>query len=611
MNRATWKMAWQLLDAREKRLALIALAVAVLSALASGAMVASIMPFLSVMADPTRIQEEAALRWLYQTFNFTSNYDFLVALGLGSFAVIVGVTLIQLLRVYVLSHFALMRMHSLSCKLLENYLRQPYAFFRDRHTGEMGTQILNETQQVVTQFFRPASNIIAAVFSVLVLVLLLFWVNPLMTLACFGVFTTIYGLTYYVSRLKLKRLGHLRMHSNKARFRIANEALGGIKDIMLVGAERAYLKRYETPSYDIAKSQVTANVVGEMPSYVLQGVALGGVIILCMFLITPVSMEDGSALAEMLPLLGVFAFAGLRMISELQRLYMGLTQAQFAGPAVKAIHDDLYALKGGRPLLEQPPLPLLLKRDMALEGISYRFESAEQAVLNDITVSIPAGSKVGVVGTTGAGKTTLADVLLGLNTPQSGTIKIDGELIDAANIRAWQRSIGYVPQDIFLVDASIAENIALGEMPDAIDHARVKEACRIASLAHFVEDELADGYATFVGERGVKLSGGQRQRVGIARALYHNASFFVFDEATSALDNETEKEVMTAINALPGDKTILMIAHRLNTVRMCDSIIVLDKGRIVGHGPWDELVATNEVFKRLTQSAAGEADDIN
>jgi ABC-type multidrug transport system fused ATPase/permease subunit len=604
-------MAWQLLDAHEKRLAVMALAVAVLSALFSGAMVASIMPFLTVMADPSRIVTDAWLSWLYGALGFTSSYHFLVALGLASLCVILLATFIQLLRVYVLSHFALMRMHSLSCKLLENYLRQPYAFFRDRHTGEMGTQILNETQQVVMQFFRPASNIIAALFSIVVLVCVLFWVNPIVTLACFAVFVGIYGLTYYFSQLKLKRLGGSRVENNKLRFKIANEALGGIKDIILVSAERSYLKRFEAPSYDMAKAQVSATVVGEMPSYVLQGVALGGVILLSLLLLDSSTIEDGSALADMLPLLGVFAFAGLRMIPELQRFYLGVTQAQFAAAAVQAIHEDLCVLKGGKVLLEHPPEPLTLKQGVALEGVCYRFPSAEHAVLNDITVRIQAGTKVGVVGTTGAGKTTFADLLLGLNTPHSGTLKIDGVAIDEANIRAWQRSIGYVPQDIFLVDASIAENIALGEVTDSIDHARVKEACRIASLARFVQEELADGYNTFVGERGVKLSGGQRQRVGIARALYHNASFFVFDEATSALDNETEQEVMTAINALPGDKTILMIAHRLNTVRACDSIIVLDKGRIVGHGPWDELVATNEVFKRLTQNEHGETNDIH
>ena len=233
--------------------------------------------------------------------------------------------------------------------------------------------------------------------------------------------------------------------------------------------------------------------------------------------------------------------------------------------------------------------------------VSYRYPNAELAGLTGVTLDFKAGERIGIVGSTGAGKTTLADLVLGLLQPSKGLIVADGTPITEANLRAWQQSVGYVPQDIFLTDASISENIALGEPPQEIDEARVRRAAEIARIDAFILEELPDGYATTIGERGVRLSGGQRQRIGIARALYHDADLIVFDEATSALDNLTEREVMTAIDALPGDKTVLMIAHRLSTVKHCDRIVVLDKGRVVDCDTWDWLMANSATFQSIAQ----------
>ncbi|TQE93854.1 MAG: ATP-binding cassette domain-containing protein, partial [Spiribacter salinus] len=223
--------------------------------------------------------------------------------------------------------------------------------------------------------------------------------------------------------------------------------------------------------------------------------------------------------------------------------------------------------------------------------------------LRDIGLTIHAGERIGVVGASGAGKTTLADVVLGLLAPQAGTIRADGAEITPETLRAWQQTVGYVPQDIFLTDASLSENIALGLRPEEIDEAKVERAARIAQLHDFAMAELPDGYATLIGERGVRLSGGQRQRIGIARALYHDADLIVFDEATSALDNLTEREVMTSIDALPGDKTILMIAHRLSTVKVCDRIVVMERGEVAGVGSWEDLVERNAAFRALAEAA--------
>jgi ABC-type multidrug transport system fused ATPase/permease subunit len=424
------------------------------------------------------------------------------------------------------------------------------------------------------------------------------------TLACFAVLGTIYGGIFLFSKRILNRLGDVRLKANKGRYRIATEALGGVKDIKLIGREGSYLERFETPSRQMAWSQVVAQVVGEAPSFVLQGLAFGGMVVLALVLLDPAGIDTGQALGGVLPLLGVFAFAGQRLIPELQRVYHGLTQLQYGKAAVEALHNDLVSLETGYSLPAMPPITMGLGRSITLDAVYYSYPNADHPGLKDISFSIKAGEKIGVVGSTGAGKTTLADLLLGLITPTNGEIRVDDQRLGPENIRAWQQTVGYVPQDIFLLDATITENIALGVPIDEIDTARVEETARIARLDDFISRELSDGYDTIVGERGVRLSGGQRQRIGIARALYHNADFFVFDEATSALDNLTEREVMSAINALPGDKTILMVAHRLSTVKVCDRIVVLDTGQIVGIGSWAELMETNPAFQKIAMERA-------
>lgn len=600
---STWKKAWALLDARERRNAWIVLGVIILGALASAVMVGSVMPFLAVLAEPSRIETTPALAWAYDALGFTSVYTFLVGLGLASFAVILLSSIIQIAKTWAVARFATMRMHSISLRLLASYLAQPYAFFLNRHSGEMGPRVLDESQRVVLQFLRPAAEFIAACLTTTAIVSLLLWVEPVVAAIAFAVLGGIYGLIYLTTRRILKSLGEIRVAANLQRFRLANEALTGIKDIKLLGRENAYLDRFAAPSMQMARTEVKVAVFSQVPQIALQAVALGGVILLCLFLIDPADVTSGAALGGLLPVLGVFAFAGQRLMPELSKLYQALAQIQAGSAAVNAVHEDLVLRKNAGRLPREPMSGLGLKNSLRLEVVSFSYPNSDQAGVRDISLSIRAGEKIGIVGSTGAGKTTLADVILGLLEPDLGRLVADGTEITSENVRAWMQSVGYVPQDIFLTDAPVAENIALGVLPKAIDHERISRAARIARIDQFIQDELSEGYQTPVGERGVRLSGGQRQRIGIARALYHDADLIIFDEATSALDNLTEAEVMEAIDALPGDKTVLMIAHRLSTVKRCDRIVVLDKGRVVGCDTWGALMAGNEAFQRIAQIA--------
>ena len=601
---STWRKAWALLDARERRNAWIVLGIMLVAAISSAVMVGSIMPFLAVLADPARIQATPALAWGYAYFGFTSVHDFLVGLGAASFGVIVLASLIQIAKTWVVARYTYMRAHSISHRLLASYLAQPYPFFLNRHSGDMGSRVLVEAAQVVARFLRPVAELVAASLTTAAIVALLLWVNPVVAVVAFAVLGGIYALIYLATRRVLNRLGQIRVGANRRRYRFANEALTGIKDIKLVGREKAYLGRFAVPSTEMAHNEIKIEVLSQVPQFVLQAVGLGGVILLCTILIDPTRIESGGALGGLLPILGVFAFAGQRLLPELSKLYSALTQMQAGVAAVNVVYEDL-VLKGHPDQLPgEPSAGLGLSKTLSLEGIFYSYPNSPQAGLRNISLSIRAGEKIGIVGSTGAGKTTLADLILGLLEPDHGRMVVDQTVIDASNQRAWMQSVGYVPQDIFLTDAPVAENIALGISPEAIDMDRLRRAARIARIDTFITQDLPDGYQTHIGERGVRLSGGQRQRIGIARALYHDADLIVFDEATSALDNLTEQDVMEAIDALPGDKTVLMIAHRLSTVKHCDRIIVLDRGEVVGYDNWDALMAGNAAFQRIAKLGA-------
>ena len=599
MDFSTARKAWALLDARERRNACLILGIIIVSAFSSAVMVGSIMPFLIVLADPGRIENTPALAWAYERFGFSTDYSFLVAMGAGSFAVILLSSLIQIFKAWSVARFANMRIHSISHRLLKSYLGQPYAFFLNRHSGEMGPRVLAEAGQVVQQSLLPAAELVAAGLTTLAIVSVLLWVEPFVALLAFTILGGLYVLIYTFTRRSLKKLGKIRVESNRQRFRLANESLTGIKDIKLLGREMAYLDRYAVPSTRMARTQVQIMVLSQIPQFALQAVAFGGILLLCLVLIDPEGISSGAALGGLLPVLGVFAFAGQRMMPELSKVYHSFAQIQAGTAAVDAVYEDLVLKKQARGLSRQIPAALGLKQALCLENVSYSYPNADQAGIQGVSLSITAGEKIGIVGSTGAGKTTLADIVLGLLEPASGQLVADNTPITAENTRAWMRTAGYVPQDIFLTDAPVSENIALGVPAETIDHERVRNAARIARIDTFIMGELSDGYATHIGERGVRLSGGQRQRIGIARALYHDADLIVFDEATSALDNLTERDVMSAIDALPGDKTVIMIAHRLSTVKRCDRIIVLDQGRLVGCDTWDALMAGNEVFRRI------------
>jgi ABC-type multidrug transport system fused ATPase/permease subunit len=424
-------------------------------------------------------------------------------------------------------------------------------------------------------------------------------IDPVVALAAAATVGGLYFAIFAALRPRLLWLGEQIVAANRARFRIANEASGGLKELKLLGLEEGYVRRFTVPSRARARYQAQQRAMAELPRYALEAAAFTAMIGMVLVLM----LRHGGDLTGAIPVLGTFAFAAMRLLPAVQQIYFGFASLRAGRASLDALHADYTSAMA---TLSRQALPvaatarLPLQEALEIDGLHYRYPGAERPALRGVSLCIPARTTIGLVGGTGAGKTTLVDVMLGLLEPGSGTIRVDGQQLDQSTMRAWQQNIGYVPQVIYLTDATVAENIAFGLPPEQIDMARVERAARIAALHDFVVTELPDSYATFVGERGVRLSGGQRQRIGIARALYHDPALLIFDEATSALDTLTEKAVMDAVQTIRHDKTVVLIAHRLTTVRHCDRIYLLERGRVADSGSYDELVASNETFRKMT-----------
>ena len=594
-----------LLSAREKARGVIVLILAVIMALFEVAGVASVLPFLSVLANPSLIESNDFLVFIYEASGINSIDSFLYFLGFGAVGVIITAAIVRTLGQYALTRFAQMRRHSLASKLLTHYLSQPYSFFLNRHSSDLSKIILSEVDQVINGVFQPSAIMVGQIFTLIALMTFIFLVDPVVAVIASLVLASVYGLIFYSIQAFLKEIGENQIIANKERFEAAGEALGGIKDIKLLGREKYYIEKFNDPSIRMAKTISMSQVAGQIPKFTIEAIAFGGILLLSLVLLSRYGGHEQNALGQVLPLLGLYAFAGYRLIPSVQLVYFAMTQVQFLSSAIDNIYNDLKSFNSEEISKNTDQIPTI-EFDTSIEfrSIFYTYPKSENISINNMSFKIEHGSSVGVIGSTGAGKSTLADLALGLLQPDQGQILVDGITLNSENISEWQKNVGYVPQDIFLVDSSIKENIALGYSDEEIDDRKILKCAELAQLSSFIENELPNQYLTMVGERGVRLSGGQKQRIGIARALYHDPKFILFDEATSALDNITEDHVMQSLESLSSIKTLLIIAHRITTLKFCKKIILLENGKINAIGSFDELSVSNPLFKQMVNSKA-------
>jgi ABC-type multidrug transport system fused ATPase/permease subunit len=586
-----------LLDRRERRRFWLLCFMALIMGFANMIGVAAIVPLLSVLGSPESIHTNPWLSGAYEAFGFASDRSFMIGLGFGAFVTFMTSIAIRTVTIYGLFRFGAMRNYSIAAKILSGYLRQPYAWFLHRHSADLVKTVLNEVGQMTGGVIMPLLNMLSNAVVVVFLIVLLVLMNPLAALLMATVMAGGYGIVFALVRQRLQRVGKQRFDANQARYRIVQEALSGVKEIKVLGLEDGTMRRFHGPGLQYAESMAADSVLGELPRHILEGIAFGGMMaVLLLLLIT----NEGD-MAAVLPVAGVYALAGARLTPAMQVVYRGLGLIKFNKPALDAVYNDFIAAQG-IPDAGPPGDPLHLHERLELRDVGYAYPKAEQPALRGLSFDIRANTTIGIVGGSGAGKTTAMDILLGLLSPAEGALVVDGhEVRDDDARRNWRRSLGYVPQQIFLADDSIAANIAFGQAPEDIDLAAVERAARMAQLHDFVMTEMPDGYASTVGDRGVRLSGGQRQRIGIARALYHDPDVLILDEATSALDNITERAVMESVTALGGAKTIIMVAHRLSTVRHCDEIFLLAGGTLTARGTYDALIESNEAFQNMAR----------
>lgn len=544
------------------------LVLVILMALAETAGVLSVMPFLSVLARPDIIQENALMQSVYTRLGFTDPRAFIFALGLTSIVVVVGSSAFKTITLHLVNRFTFLLRHSISARLLSRYLHQPYAFFLQHNPNELSSSVLSEIDQLHNGLIKPVSQLIAQGAVALAMMLLLLAYNPFIALSAALVIAVLYGAIYLLVRKRLGQTGQARQDANQARFKACNEALGGIKDVQITHSAHAYLGSFQQASREYSRHQANAETLSQSPLYMVETVGYTGLIVLALVL-----MRQSSDIGQILPALGMYGFAAYRLLPSAQIMYRGFAQLKFSSAALDAIHHHLTLPEQDLPAAQASLVP---KREIRLQGIHFAYPSAQdRPVLQDFNLTIPANTSVGIAGKSGAGKSTVMDLLLGLLQPQQGTMTVDGVEITARNLRAWHAAIGYVPQHIYLADATVAENIAFGLPKDQIDMQAVERAARAAQIHDFIIRELPDGYHSGVGDRGIRLSGGQRQRVGIARALYRDPPILFFDEATSALDSATEAAITATIASLSGNKTVVVIAHRAASLARCDDVITL------------------------------------
>jgi ATP-binding cassette, subfamily B, bacterial PglK len=596
-----YKMLISLFTPHERRVFYIVMGVIVFSAIGETVGVASLLPFLAILSDPATIHTNKLLSFTYDFLGFTNDHSFLTFVGICVFLVTLFSMISKSATIYIFARFGFMRSAGLSVRLMAGYLHQPYTWFLNRNSADLGRSLLSEVDRLSQNIMVPAMRLLANLVIVLFLVGLLIVVNPVAALFAGGFIVGSYALIFLAMRKLVSQRGEERLAANGLRFQIAQEALGGVKEVKLAGLENNYVDRFWVPARRMAKALTTDLVIGETPRYVLEGFAMGGMVLFILFMLA----SGSNSLNDIVPLLGVYAFAGMRLFPALQQVFRQASGLRFNRAALEEICRDYAEVQGNVPERPRGPRPaaMPLAETIELSGIRYAYPKAGRLALDGLDLTIAANTTVGIVGGTGAGKTTAVDLILGLLLPDEGQLRVDGVPITRENRRAWQRTIGYVPQQIFLTDESVRSNIAFGVPPEQIDETAVERASRIAELHNFVMENLPEGYDTMVGERGVRLSGGQRQRIGISRALYHDPDVLILDEATSALDNLTERAVMDAVHNLGHAKTIIMIAHRLTTVKDCDVIVMLENGRVVASGSYAELFERNTQFRAL---ASGE-----
>lgn len=575
---------------------------ALLCAMALGALfeiigIGLVVPFIAVLKDPALVLDQPLAQPLLSALSLRDPHKLLIALGLGLIAAFLIKSSYLLLLNRWQCRYVFGKQVTLARQLLTGYLQAPYTFHLGRNSAEMIRVTIGTIQAFTSGFLLSLLTVLGELLVVAALVLLLVLVNPLTTLGAVFVLGVPTVFVYRAIRRRLAVSGQISQESMASAIQWTEQAIGGIKETLVAGRASFFIDRQGDQVRRLAEAGAASAFLSALPRLLMDTLAVVAMVAMALL-----ALLLGQDMQSLLPVLGMFAVAAIRLMPSATRIASGLAQLRFLHAATEVLYNELRAVEAGkidRRTTVSPPFRF--ERALRLENLSYRYPSMTGPAIDDVSLEIRQGQWVGLVGPTGAGKTTLVDLILGLFVPTDGRIVVDGcDIRD--DIAGWQRIIGYIPQDIYLLDDTIRRNVAFGLADEEIEDERVWRALRAAQLDHLVS-ALPGGLAAMTGERGERLSGGERQRLGIARALYRDPQVLVVDEGTANLDNETEAAIVETLARLRGEKTIIVIAHHLSVVRDCDCVYLIRQGRVRHSGPLSDLYAAEPALREFAGGA--------
>jgi ATP-binding cassette, subfamily B, bacterial PglK len=568
-----------------------------ITALIQVAGIASLAPFIAVIANKELIHKNGVSAFIYDRLAFTSDVSFLMFFAMVVMAFIVASNAIAAITTWFTVKFSLTLGLELQSSLYRNYLHKDYVYFSKNNSSKMIAMITQEAPRFTYMVIQPLLNLISQMFIVLIIASGLIYIDAALALVAIAIIGGGYLGVFRLVKQRLLYHGEKIFETNEKKYKLLAESLGGIKEVKLLATEAVYERKVGEVNTANTYSNAVIGLMGDFPKFAIETLAFCALLSLALYLLA----QRGDS-AEIISILSLYAMAGYKLLPAAQTIFKSAAQIKANGSVLDALYP---AVMEGRRIesfdTDKDSAPIQLDGDIQLVDVSYGYPGAEAIALNHIDLTIKKNSLVAFVGSSGAGKSTLADLLLGFLPPTGGSMRVGNTAITRANARAWQKHLGYVPQNIFLLDDTVTANITFGSGEKQIDMQKVERAARMANIDQLVEG-LPGRYSFVVGERGALLSGGQKQRVGIARALYHDADILILDEATSALDNLTEQEIIATIIKLKASKTIVMIAHRLSTIKSADQIVFLENGAIQDTGTFDELNARNQKFRAMVQS---------
>jgi len=556
--------------------------------------VAAIPAFVGAVIDPGRLENVPVVSQLIDAFGLGTQADVVVVGGLALFTVFLVKNAFLILNFYLQTKFVSRRRMALSRRMAHAYLHAPYAFHLQRNSAEIIRNVNREVAVLANQTLTPLLELCTRGFILVCVLGFLFFVEPVVTLFWIVFLGGISVLAAALISGRLRAYGQLEQREGRTLFKSLQQASGGFKELKVAGREGYFARRISDAVDRMANTQRFKQFINKSLPPVLEATAVGGILILAVWLVL-----SGRTTEELIVTLSLFVVGLVRLRETLASIVTQLSNLRYSLVSVDPVYDHLKLLEPAqRNGAADAPKPVGLAREIELRDVWVRYGLDHDFALKGVDVTIGKGEAAAFVGSSGAGKSTLVDTVLALLEPESGGVYVDGTDIRSLGVRNWQASVGYVPQNIYLLDDTIRRNIAFGIADEDIDDLAVERAAEMAQLRPFIAAQR-HGLDTFVGERGSRLSGGERQRVGIARALYHDPDVLIFDEATSALDNTTERAVISAVDALKGSRTVIMIAHRLSTVRNCDRLHFLKEGRIEASGTYEELTAMHPEFRLM------------